>query len=394
MKIVFFQFVPHHGGASKSCIELACRLKNHCEVSIIDPYGCDENFVNSVLENEISLIILKKKEANVTIGGKGNKLLRLIKVIAAIPELMVIQFRLKRVLKKINPDIILTDNFKSGFLLGVISSLNRFPLILYLRGWYIPQMVPWYGRWLMNSRASFIIAVSQATRAALLGSNVQLSKIRVIHNSVDSSKIRAEIDRNFEEDIPQKGRKIKLLLPATVLKNKGQDTAIKAMKLLIEKGHDAVLWIAGDVPPFDGSEKYFNDLKNLANNLGVSNRIEFLGYRSDIHYLMKECTYVILPSKFEGHPRIILEAMAIGKPVIATPAGGILDMVLDDLTGKLFDIDDFNMMANCIEFLIKNPEKENAIISNARDYIDASFRPESQLDKILNLFNSVLKEKK
>ena len=139
------------------------------------------------------------------------------------------------------------------------------------------------------------------------------------------------------EPIPQMDRPIRLLLPALLLRTKGQHTAIEALRKVVDRGHDATLWLAGSVG-VGGDQTYVERTKQLANDLGVAERVEWLGLRSDIPRLMSAATMVLLPSHTEGLGRVLLEAMVLGKPVAATPAGGICDLILLGVTGQLFEI--------------------------------------------------------
>lgn len=98
-------------------------------------------------------------------------------------------------------------------------------------------------------------------------------------------------------------------------------------------------------------------LYHLADNLGVSDRIHLLGYRSDIPELYKSADVCVLPSVQEGLPVALMEGMASGLPVICSNIRGNVDLVHDGESGFLCPVMDINANKKAIEFLFNNPEK-------------------------------------
>ncbi|NLF33080.1 MAG: glycosyltransferase family 4 protein, partial [Planctomycetes bacterium] len=126
-----------------------------------------------------------------------------------------------------------------------------------------------------------------------------------------------------------------------------------------------------------------DEVRALAASLGVSDRVEWLGLRHDVPQLMNAATVVTLPSHTEGHPRVILEAMSLGRPVAATPVGGIQDMIMPEVTGLLFEVDDAEGLARCIRRFTDSPADAERMGRQAQDYIRRCFRLEQQTEKAL-----------
>jgi glycosyltransferase involved in cell wall biosynthesis len=160
---------------------------------------------------------------------------------------------------------------------------------------------------------------------------------------------------------------------------------------LVDIGHDPVLWLAGDHVAFDRNRGYRDSLLSLAYRLGISDRVEFLGLREDILAVMKCATVVILPSLSEGHPRVVLEAMALGKLVVSSPAGGVVDTVIDGLTGRLFDFENAEGLADCIDSLARNPSDSERMASLAGDYVRRCYRPDDHTRKALRIFEEAVR---
>jgi len=148
---------------------------------------------------------------------------------------------------------------------------------------------------------------------------------------------------------------------------KGFDTLIGAYRLVLDQLPGAPdLVIAGD-----GEER--PKLEMLAAAREISDRVEFVGQydRSDIARLFKGCTLFVLPSRAEGLPLVSLEAMAAGKPVVATRVGGIPEVVIDGVTGLLVSPDDPVGLADSICRLLENPILAKQVASAGRRQVSS-----------------------
>jgi len=122
--------------------------------------------------------------------------------------------------------------------------------------------------------------------------------------------------------------RIVLLCPARLNAVKGHADLIRAVQLLVESGRNIELWLAGT----GGLEEA---LRQQAGALGLSDRVRFLGHRKDVPALMRRCDAVVLASTQEVLSFALIEAQALGRPVVATRALGIPEAVEDGVTGLL-----------------------------------------------------------
>lgn len=133
---------------------------------------------------------------------------------------------------------------------------------------------------------------------------------------------------------------------------KGEITLFKAMKEVVDKGYDVYSMIIGDGP-------YRGKFEKMADELGIRSRVEFVGrLASSVHVRekMMDADIFVFPTMAEGLPRGVLEAMAIGMPVLSTPVGGIPEVIDREF---LFAPNDFHEFAIKIEELINNRDKLN-----------------------------------
>ena len=130
-------------------------------------------------------------------------------------------------------------------------------------------------------------------------------------------------------------------------KNKNQSFLIRSLAQLKNEIPHAKLLLAGEGP-------LMNECKKIANQLGVSSMVHFLGYRDDIASLLQMCDLAVASSYREGLPVNIMEAMACGLPVVATDNRGHRELIINNKNGWIIDHDDIKMMAERINSISKN----------------------------------------
>ncbi|MHC4717299.1 MAG: glycosyltransferase family 4 protein, partial [Planctomycetota bacterium] len=300
--------------------------------------------------------------------------------------LIKVRRRAVEVLGDLKPSFVLSNSFKSLSVVGFSRKLRHVPMGMHMRGWYTPDMLPAYGRRLCRKRLDALIAVSHPTRSALICSGIDPKKITVVHNPIDVDEAIRGAQLEPESPLPMRDKPVRIAVPATVYRAKGQHTAVEALPRILDAGHDAVLWLAGTVPDLeDGQRRYVQGLRETAERLGVADRLHMLGMRGDMPQVYNAATAVVLPTHAEGHPRVILEAMALAKPVAGTPAGGMTDMILPTVTGLLFDVDDAAGLAACVNHFASQPEAARAMGLRAQQYVRDNFRPDQQTERVLKL---------
>jgi glycosyltransferase involved in cell wall biosynthesis len=391
MKIVFFDFVTHYGGAVRSTVELASRISSHADVAFVDVYGSCIPFCNALRHAGIEHRSVCFGSNHKFVGGRGP-LSRLWRLLFSLPHLIRTRIRLKKAMQELGPSLILTNNFKSALVVASLGLQTRVPLAIYLRGWYRPQEMPLWGRWLCH-HATGLIALSRATKAALTCSGIDHRKIHVLHNAIDVPSFVSMAQRPISEALPQISRPVRLLLPADVIRSKGQHTAIMALRKIIDLGHDAVLWLAGEHAwPVGRNRGFPQEAQAMAECLGVADRVVWLGRRDDMPQVMAAASIVVFPSETEGLGRVLLEALALAKPVAAAAAGGITDVIAHGITGLLFEIGDVEDMAGCVARFLSEPDFARKVGMQGQQYVIDAFSPEQQVTRAASILRSLAHE--
>jgi len=167
-------------------------------------------------------------------------------------------------------------------------------------------------------------------------------------------------------------------------------------RLVIEKGIDHLIEAAATVKTArvlvagDGPRRTV--LESLAGALGAQN-VEFLGYvdRTRLHERVLEAQAVVMPSIwYENFPYSILEAFALGKPVIASDIGGMPETVVDGETGLLFEPGNASELAEKMKYIVANPERAVEMGKKARHRVETEFDSETHYRKLMEVYKRVL----
>lgn len=161
-------------------------------------------------------------------------------------------------------------------------------------------------------------------------------------------------------------RKVRLLTVGLLNKVKGQDVVIDAVSILQSRGWDISLDLCGGG---DG----IRSLQEQVNASQLNNSIRFHGDVSDVRSYYQSCDIVVIPSRFESFGYVAVEAALIGKPIVASATGGLLETVINRQTGIIFKVGCPNDLANAVEEVLEDVEATKRRIYDGRKRAIALF---------------------
>lgn len=167
---------------------------------------------------------------------------------------------------------------------------------------------------------------------------------------------------------------------STISPIKGQDVLLRAFAKVKAKVPKARLVLAGKVHDPD----YHRRLLRLIGRLGLGGAVDFPGFADPAGMLAKLDVFV-LPSRTEGSPRALLEAMAAGRPIVATKVGGVPEIVEDGSSGLLVEPDDPEGMASAILRLLESPRLARLLGEGARRRAEERFSLEAHVEGVLRV---------
>jgi len=269
--------------------------------------------------------------------------------------------QLEALLREVEPDIVHTHSSKAGVLgrsASLATGIGARVHTPHTFAFLFDAMFSAHKRFLFRRieahyarRTHRMIAVSNGESQTMISSGVvPAASVRVVPNGVDMSRWSSVAPvKRAQLGIPDDAL---IVLVAGLLNSaKGQDLAIQALQMVASPNIHLV--IAGD-----GNDLPM--LEALAGELGVNDRVHFLGWRDDLPALIAASDVVLLPSRWEGMPYVVLEAMAAGRPVVATRVDGARDLVAHKETGLLVDVKDVVGIANALEQLAGSSPQERA----------------------------------
>lgn len=391
-KLVFFDFVTHYGGSQRSTALLCNRLKKYYDVEVIDAYGCCQKYIEVLTKSNISVHVLVGNAKDIVIGHENNCLRRMWSAIAQLPTFFRLRRRLVKLMLQIKPDLIWTNSYKALLFLAISLHLRKYPIVEYARGWYGKYQVPWLARWLTKYCADSILAVSNATKKSLESWGVRGDNIHVVFTTIDFDKVLEDGAKTPVTPVQGLNRGFKILVLGTLMRTKGQHTTVNAASILKNKVLDFTMWLVGDVSVGDRSG-YSDYLRKLICDNNLGDNVHLLGWRSDALSLMGLSDVIILPSHTEGLPRVVQEAMILGKPVISTPVGGTTDLIIHRETGLLVAVDDEHELAEAIEELMFDKNFSMQLAETARKHIYENFHPDRQTRLVRQAFDREIAKK-
>ena len=250
-------------------------------------------------------------------------------------------WRYRKALRNYAPDIVMTYMNRAT----ILTPPGDYKLVARLGHYYDLKNYQHCDYW---------IGITKGICDYLVNSGLPADRVIHIPNFVDESDVAPLAKNSFATAIDQ----TIIFALGRLHKHKGFDILLRALSTI----DNAVLWLAGD-----GPEK--QRLENLAAELGIKDRVRFLGWRSDVNALMRTADIFVCPSRHEGLGSIIIEAWFNRCPMVATESQGPKELITDKLNGLLTPIDDVACLAEAITALINDPLKAKKLAEQGyREY--------------------------
>ena len=194
--------------------------------------------------------------------------------------------------------------------------------------------------------------------------------VRTVHNGVPSADV---------ERLPRPVAGPLVGSAGRLAPQKGFDDLLRALASV----EDATLVLAGAGPEGESLER-------LAGELGVAERVIWLGWRDDVRGLLATLDVFVLPSRFEGFPLVLLEAMLAGTPVVAADVGSVAEAVLDGETGLLVPPGDPAALATAVRRLLADETLRSRLATAGRQHVLAHFSAEAMTRSFRELYDELL----
>lgn len=293
---------------------------------------------------------------------------------------------LRKWIKDLSPDIVFSND-KYSMISARLASLfkRKRPLLISTShssyGWEDPSRIHQFAIAVKLCTDGYV-ALSSFVYQHLINNGLNSERILLQPNTVEYNTF--SVKSSYElSNIPQ------LIYTAVIYPQKGQMVLAEAVKLLVEKQQLLHVDLVGDFVDEDYKKQLEGYIRkhNLSKYISLKGRID----NSVLRNLLPSYDIYVSPSFIEMSPFNLLEAKAVGLPIVACKTGGIPDIVFEDEDGILVPPQDANSMADAIEFLLKNENQRKKLGEAARYNISHRQAPETVASRFRDFFNQLNK---
>ena len=375
-KILFVDHTAVMGGAELSLLDLATAYAATSKVLLYE----DGSLRKRLQQQGVTVEVDKADATMLKLKASGG-----LNSLLSIPELWRIAGRVSRAASGYEA---IVANSQKSFVTAAIATLrNSPPVIWHLRDILTAKHFSRINRlvavFLANRFASRVIVNSQATAKAFIAAGGRADLCRVVYNGFKSDRFDLVTTDEIAQIRTQLGIGDAPLvgLFSRLSYWKGQHILLEAVKNLPE----VQVILVGEA--LFGEQEYVSELKELADVSELAGRVHWLGFRDDVPVLMKACDVVVHTStEPEPFGRVIIEGQLAQKPVIASAAGGALELIEDGVNGYLFPPKNSSALGEAIAKLVADSHLAQTLAQ--RGYQDA--KQNFALETILESFERAI----
>jgi len=371
--IINSEYPPIGGGAGNASANLAREfVALHQNVTVLTVHF--GNFPRESVEDQIHVVRIKSLRRRQDRSGALEQItFMILGFLGTLP-----------ILRKRRPDVILAFfGVPCGPIAWLIEKFSGIPYLVSLRGGDVPGFRPYdfamYHRLigpilhLVWRKASAVVANSQGLR--MLAENFDNKvNIDIVPNGVDISNYFPPADRDWQNP--------RLLWTGRLVYQKGLDVLFNALEGL--KDLSWTLTLVGD-----GPQRL--ELETMVQEKGIADRVSFKGWleRGELSQYYQESNIFVFPSRHEGMPNAVLEAMASGLPIIATEIAGNEELIIPGKTGLLVPSEDPGLLAQALTDLLTDPTQRMQMGLAARKRVETHYTWDSVARQYLSIIGKI-----
>jgi len=290
--------------------------------------------------------------------------------------------RLMRILKAEKPDLVHIHSRRGVDIYGGLAArILGIPAILSRR---VDNKEPWLLSPFKYALYGRVVVISKAIGSVLVSCGVDALKITTVRSAVNANAYSAEVDKDwFESEFSLPGNAKTLGVIAQLIPRKGHKYLLNILPHLLEAHPQLQVLIFGQGPL--GSE-----LTGRVAQPEFEGRVKMAGFRNDLHRVFPNLYAVVHPAEREGLGVALLQASASGVPVVAARAGGIPEIILDDVNGITFDIADEVGLLSALDALLADNALRDRLGAGGSDLARSEFSIDAMVEGNLKVYQSVL----
>ena len=211
-------------------------------------------------------------------------------------------------------------------------------------------------------------------------------KFTVIHNGVDIALFNRNDREKFRTECGVAKDEFLVGMVGVVSEHKGVDDFLRAAGLMLKKLNNLKFVLVGPEKPSGFSQR----MKQLAEELNISDRVIFTGFRHDIAEIMTSLDLLLTPSRVEAFGRVIIESLASRTPVVAYHVGGIPEIISNSEVGVLVPVDDVEKLAQEAVEILSDDTRREVLAQSGYDHVCKHFTIQSHVKKVEDIYDTLL----
>jgi glycosyltransferase involved in cell wall biosynthesis len=384
MRVLFVSHTGLVGGAERSLLTLLAALPSRVQARLVCPPG---PLQERAVQQRVSVVRI--------VGSVGSLKLHPVHTPVAVTAMAGASAGVLRAAQAWDAEVLHANSIRAGVIAAPAAWALKRPLVLHVRDCLPPTPLTERLQSSLAVRSAAVIAISRHVARSFDPAGLA-QDLRVIANPFDLDRLDpARIDRGRARarlGIPAGAPALALVGQITPWK--GQEEAIRALAEIRSDHPRAILHLVGEpkfvarATRFD-NHGYLRRLKELVAALGVDDRVRFLGEREDVPEILRACDVSLTPSWEEPFGRAVVEAMAMGCPVIATSSGGPAEIIEHGRDGLLVVPRQPARLAGAIHDLLSDEPRQQAMAAAGRRTA-AAFGQDRHSEQVAELYREVL----
>ena len=356
------------GGAERCCVELAKRLdRTRYELVVYSLLAAPSD--------DQSQLYTELRDAGISVHFLGARSW------FGFPRVLVAMWRH---LRRQRPHIVQSFLFHGNFVAAIAARLANVPLII--TGIRVAEARKWHLR-LARLTDRFVarhVCVSQAVADFAQGSGrLPVNKLVVIANGVDLERFARAVPVNLRELGVPVGRRV-ITFVGRLDAQKGLGWLLHMASKFFAQFNQHDLLVVGQGPARE-------DLERMVKELGIDRWVRFAGWRADVPAILASSDVLVLPSRWEGMPNVVLEAMAAGKPVVACDVEGVSELLGPWADAQVVPPGDAEAFLDRLAAILEDAPLASELGTQNRRRAEESFGLETMVAKYDLLYTSLLR---
>jgi len=231
--------------------------------------------------------------------------------------------------------------------------------------------------------SDFYVAISRKIKEVMVADGVPKERVFVVHSGINPERFEHFKKEPLIAEFNIKGNEQIVINVAHLAGHKGQKYLVRAIPDVLAKLPNTRFFIVG------GGE-LMEELKTLSKSLGLDDRLVFTGFRKDVGAFYHTADLFVMSSVQEGLGTAVLDALALGKPVVATKSGGIPEIIQNGETGLLVPSEEPNALSDAIVQILTDNELANRVAGKGQALVNKKFTVSAMVDKNIDVYYQIL----